>query len=234
MPRTPSLTQLELSQASQSTDLTGRTPLLLASVTSRCSSVLPRRAEHTNTPASSHVSCTCPGNLTTCTTCLALPRNDAPRAGTPGFRPPEVLLKVKKQTVAVDVWAAGVILLSILSRSYPFFRSPDDLTALAELISLFGSEALQKVAQKYERNIVASNVKEGAELGRLCTALGERCGTGDTPPLRPPPCLVTPDGVDLLKRLLALDHEERVTASVALKHPFLKDVPVPVPTRKQS
>ena len=116
MPRTPSFTQLELSQASQSTDLTGRTPLLLASVTSRCSSVLPRRAEHTNTPASSHVTCTCLRNLTTCTTCLALPRNDAPRAGTPGFRPPEVLLKVKKQTVAVDVWAAGVILLSILSR----------------------------------------------------------------------------------------------------------------------
>ena len=28
------------------------------------------------------------------------------------------------------MWAAGVILLSIMSRSYPFFRAPDDIMAL--------------------------------------------------------------------------------------------------------
>ena len=41
-----------------------------------------------------------------------------------------------------------VILLSLLSRSYPFFRSPDDMTALAELISLFGSREVQAAAKK--------------------------------------------------------------------------------------
>ena len=76
---------------------------------------------------------------------------------------------------------------------------------------------------RYNRNIVASHLKEGAELGSLCRALGERCGSGDTPP----PCLVTSEGIDLLKRLLELDHEKRVTATGALKHPFLKDVSVP-------
>jgi len=224
MSRTPSFSHLDPSQASQPTDMLGRTPLLRASVTSHCSSVLPRQPEvSVPSPASGHVSCTCPGSLSVCVTCLALPHLHAARAGTPGFRPPEVLLKCRRQTVAVDMWAAGVILLSILARSYPFFRSPDDITALAELISLFGSEALQSVAKKYNRNIVASHLKEGAELGSLCRALGERCGSGDTPP----PCLVTSEGIDLLKRLLELDHEKRVTATGALKHPFLKDVSVP-------
>ena len=60
--------------------------------------------------------------------------------GTPGFRPPEVLMKFEHQTTAVDMWAAGVILLCILSRTYPFFRAPDDLTALAELLALFGTK----------------------------------------------------------------------------------------------
>jgi len=45
----------------------------------------------------------------------------APRAGTRGFRAPEVLLRCNDQTVAIDVWAAGVILLTIFSQRYPFF-----------------------------------------------------------------------------------------------------------------
>lgn len=49
---------------------------------------------------------------------------------------------------AVDIWAVGIIFLCILSRTYPFFRSPDDLTALAELITVFGSEEIKAVAQK--------------------------------------------------------------------------------------
>ena len=35
---------------------------------------------------------------------------------------PQVLMKNMTQTVAVDMWAVGVTFLSLLSRSYPFFR----------------------------------------------------------------------------------------------------------------
>ena len=116
------------------------------------------------------------------------------------------------------------------------------MTAMAELISLFGSEALQNVAKKYvcliffinsydiylslyryKRRIVSSHLKEGCDLGRVCKELGERAGAGE----QPPPCLVTKEGADFLKRLLNLDHQERVTASLALKDNFLKDVPIP-------
>jgi serine/threonine protein kinase len=40
------------------------------------------------------------------------------RGGTRGFRAPEVLLRCVKQTVAIDIWSAGVILLSILSARF--------------------------------------------------------------------------------------------------------------------
>lgn len=39
-------------------------------------------------------------------------------------------------------------MLSILSGSQPFFRSPDDCTALAEITTIFGSKEVQKCAQK--------------------------------------------------------------------------------------
>jgi cell division control protein 7 len=46
------------------------------------------------------------------------------------------------------MWAAGIILLCILSGCYPFFRSPDDLSALAEIMSVFGTAGIKKLAIK--------------------------------------------------------------------------------------
>jgi len=50
---------------------------------------------------------------------------------------------------AVDVWSAGIILLSILSGCYPFFKAVDDNMAIMQLISLFGYEPVRKAAYKY-------------------------------------------------------------------------------------
>ena len=74
---------------------------------------------------------------------------NAPRAGTPGFRAPEVLLKCPNQTTAVDMWSAGVILLCILSGRYPFFRAHDDLTAMAQIVGLKGSKECTEAARSY-------------------------------------------------------------------------------------
>lgn len=70
----------------------------------------------------------------------------APRAGTRGFRPPEVLFRWDYQGVEVDVWAGGVILLSIMTGIYPFFVSGEDASALWEIALLRGSKALQDAA----------------------------------------------------------------------------------------
>merc|ERR1719319_2036807 len=161
LPRTPSFTMLEPASYTEMSGMTSRTPLLRASVSSHCSSTLPRpspapgNANHVSTP-----SCYCSGQLATCPGCLALPHIHAARAGTPGFRPPEVLLKYPVQTTAVDLWAVGIILLCMLSRSYPFFRAPDDMTALAELSSLLGTAQIQAAAKKYNRKVIVSNQRE--------------------------------------------------------------------------
>jgi serine/threonine protein kinase len=56
------------------------------------------------------------------------------RGGTKGFRAPEVLLKVAHQTTAIDIWSAGVILLSMLCNRFPVLSHADDDVSLLEII----------------------------------------------------------------------------------------------------
>lgn len=75
------------------------------------------------------------------------PPRRANRAGTRGFRAPEVLFKCTNQSTKIDIWSAGVIGLSLLARKFPLFNSPDDIDALIEIILIFGLEKLQKCAE---------------------------------------------------------------------------------------
>lgn len=93
--------------------------------------------------------CACSGLGAVCSPCGGMQTLAAPRAGTPGFRPPEVLLKHMHQTTAVDMWSAGVVLLCVLSGRYPFFKSPCDLAALSEIINIFGTDAVGNIANKF-------------------------------------------------------------------------------------
>ncbi|KAG0233841.1 hypothetical protein BGW41_001373 [Actinomortierella wolfii] len=93
------------------------------------------------------------------------------RAGTRGFRSPEILFRHVKQTVALDIWAAGVILLSFLTGRYPFFNAVEDPDALIELAVLYGNQEMKKVAATFNRTFV-TNVPtlrdEGLSMLRLC------------------------------------------------------------------
>ena len=88
----------------------------------------------------------------------------AERAGTPGFRAPEVLLMSLEQTPAIDIWSTGVILLSLLSARYPVFPGPprghakinSDAHALAQLEALLGRETLERAARSCHKQILES------------------------------------------------------------------------------
>ncbi|CAX43760.1 cell division control protein, putative [Candida dubliniensis CD36] len=83
----------------------------------------------------------------------AYPKNDnrpprrANRAGTRGFRAPEVLFKCTNQTTKIDIWSAGIIGFSILLRKFPIFNSPTDTDAILELTWIFGYDKMVKCAE---------------------------------------------------------------------------------------
>lgn len=137
----------------------------------------------------------------------------ASRAGTRGFRAPEVLFKVAHQTVAIDVWSVGVILLTMLTRRYPFFQSTDDCDALVELASIFGHYEMTSTALVYDRVWTCSvpTIPEARLSWRhLCEQLNPKWREA-----------VPDECFDLLTLLLTLDYRHRITAIAALEHPFL-------------
>ncbi|CAN7994338.1 unnamed protein product [Ixodes hexagonus] len=184
--------------------------------------------------------CCCFGRNEVCNICLSRPAEVAPRAGTPGFRAPEVLLKYKDQSTAVDMWSVGVIFLSLLSGRYPFFRAQDDLTALAEIITVTGSVPVQLAAERMGKRLTLSHQKPTLDLRVLCEKLrgthGSVQGTSsvDTESaalsarVRPKghheSWLRVPDSAySLLSRLLDPDPASRITADEALQHEFLRE-----------
>ena len=68
---------------------------------------------------------------------------------------------------------------------------------------------------------------KGIDLEAVCLALGlrgaQKNGIRGEPFVKAPP--VTKEGLDLLNSLLAIDPQERVSATGALAHSFVENVP---------
>ncbi|KAF8967425.1 kinase-like domain-containing protein [Flammula alnicola] len=87
------------------------------------------------------------------------PPSKANRAGTRGFRAPEVLLKCGAQTGAIDVWSTGVILLFFLTGKFPIFQSNDDVEGLMEIAVIIGKKKIERAATLHGRTI-ATNIPD--------------------------------------------------------------------------
>jgi cell division control protein 7 len=181
--------------------------------------------------------CTCFNMSFVCENCTTRCSKWAPRAGTAGFRAPEVLFRSTHQTQALDIWSAGIILLCILSGRYPFFKAADDNMAIMQLISLFGTEAVRKSAFKYGESLVCSHDKKAISLKEICTSLrrntiknlqnkktNNKSSTTTIEDKENESGDIFPDDIyDLLKKLLELDSEKRLSAEDALKHSFFQN-----------
>ena len=157
------------------------------------------------------------------------PKNDtrpsrrANRAGTRGFRAPEVLFKCTEQTTKIDVWSAGVILLTILCRRFPFFNSADDVEAMVEIATIFGSKRMKQAGQlhgcMFDTNIPTIGAA-GFSFEKIM--LWSTCRSD---PKDGKPGQLTDEekgAIEFLKACMELDPSKRISAEDALLHPFLK------------
>ncbi|KAK3818595.1 MAG: serine/threonine protein kinase Hsk1 [Benniella sp.] len=156
--------------------------------------------------------------------CLRRPVARVNRAGTRGFRAPEILFRHVRQTVALDVWSVGAILIAFLTGRFPFFHSYDEADALIEIAILFGQVQMKRAAATFGRAMTASVCNE-AKNGLDGENTGDESKRSST---SKKPAVVGWDSqknleeaVRLLRRLLTLNPEDRITAEETLRHPFL-------------
>ncbi|KAL9100936.1 MAG: hypothetical protein Q9163_003751 [Psora crenata] len=161
---------------------------------------------------------------------IGYPKNDprpsrrANRAGTRGFRAPEVLFKCTAQTTKIDIWSVGVILLTILAQRFPFFNSADDADAMIEVATIFGRSRMKQCAMLH-----------GSTFDCTLSSVGERghplpyivqWSTSSTRPeheddLEPD----VKETIKFLELMLELDPKRRISAKTALTHDFLAEDP---------
>ncbi|EGX51298.1 hypothetical protein AOL_s00054g368 [Orbilia oligospora ATCC 24927] len=154
------------------------------------------------------------------------PKNDqrpskrANRAGTRGFRAPEVLFKCNRQTTKIDIWSAGVILLTFLSKRFPFFNSPDDIDAIIEMATVFGRAKMRACAALHGavfETAIPTISEKGHSLSRIVEWATSR-SKNDPLSLEEKRALV------FLEKTLDLDHRKRLSAAEALEDPFLTNI----------
>ena len=148
----------------------------------------------------------------------------ANRAGTRGFRAPEVLLKCTCQTTKIDVWSAGVILLTILSQRFPFFNSSDDIDAMIEIATIFGSRRMRNCALLHG-SVFESTIPTIGEKGYTMQKLilWSTCRSKDHEGGDPELSAGEKHAIRLLERCLELDPSKRISAKEALEHDFLAE-----------
>ncbi|KAH6614676.1 kinase-like domain-containing protein [Chaetomium sp. MPI-SDFR-AT-0129] len=147
------------------------------------------------------------------------PSRRANRAGTRGFRAPEVLFKCTEQSTKIDVWSVGVILLTILSRRFPFFNSADDVEAMIEIATIFGRQRMQHAALlhgcMFETNIPSLG-RSGYSFEGIILWSTSRGDSKDN--------LSSEEklAIEFLSRCMELDPSKRISAKEALQHDFLR------------
>ncbi|KAL9590741.1 MAG: hypothetical protein Q9203_000463 [Teloschistes exilis] len=150
------------------------------------------------------------------------PSRRANRAGTRGFRAPEVLLKCTAQTTKIDVWSVGVILLTVLCQRFPFFNSADDVDALIEIASIFGQKQMRTCALQHGAVFECSLPTVG-DKGYTLKQIVEWSVSSMKPDEREE---IEPDVmecIDFLKLCLELDPRKRISARRALMTEFLAE-----------
>ncbi|EEB08033.1 CDC7 protein kinase Hsk1 [Schizosaccharomyces japonicus yFS275] len=152
------------------------------------------------------------------------PSKRANRAGTRGFRAPEVLFKCSSQTTKIDIWAAGVVLMSFLTKRFPMFNSQDDTDALMEIACIFGKQEIRQCAALhncvFETNV---NTLTEKRVSFRKLILWASCGSASTykDKLSQKPSKEELLSIDFLEKCLELNCNKRITAQEALQHKFL-------------
>ncbi|EKG07969.1 casein kinase II, alpha chain, putative [Trypanosoma cruzi] len=137
--------------------------------------------------------------------------------GTRNFKAPELLLGLRLYDYSLDIWSVGCILAEMLFRIFPFFRGQNNEDQLYRILEVIGTEDLTRYARKYDISLPRFLFGNGGPFKRMKKPwyifVNDQCESW---------CDV--HAVDLLDKMLRLDHQERILAWDAMQHPFFDPI----------
>lgn len=131
------------------------------------------------------------------------------------YKSPELLLNYQLYDFSLDIWSAGTMFAAMLFKKEHFFLGKDNQDQLAKIVAVLGTKGFLEYVKRYNipvdpQDMVLYKNKEQKEFSSF---INDKCQE-----------LCTKDSIDLLKKMLIYDHNERITAREAMAHPFFNDV----------
>lgn len=133
--------------------------------------------------------------------------------GTTYYKSPEVLLGYEFYDYALDIWAVGVILLEMLTLKLHMFDADTNPKLLKQIAEVVGGQEIADYCRTYRIPIEERLLRRIMELPGIPF---ENWIPYARKQFR------DPDALDLVSKLLKVDHKKRISADEALQHPFFK------------
>ena len=135
--------------------------------------------------------------------------------GTPYYKSPEVVMGYEFYDYSIDIWCVGVMLMEMLSLRIHFFDGDSNLKLIKQIARVVGGQKFVDYAAKYQIPAPSSLIEklrqyQGVDFAELI------------PPVRAD--FRDPDALDLVRKLMVVDHKERLSAEEALNHPFFDPI----------
>ena len=136
------------------------------------------------------------------------------RVSTLRYKAPELLLNYQYYDYGLDVWVAGCVLAEMLIR-FPFFTGNNIGDMIAQISSLWGLKIINQYINKFSLELPQSAIH---------LLPNNQNDTWDTFTKMISPDKYDEKAIDLLRKLLTVDHEDRITASEAINHCFFNSM----------
>lgn len=137
------------------------------------------------------------------------------------YKAPELLVGYRHYDFSLDMWCVGCVLAGLLFHCDPFFAGSSNEDQLLKIVAVFGTAALYRYVKKYN-GVIPRIVEQQLSYSRKPFPT-EHVGWERF--IKSPSvdwCDAT--ALDLLNKLLAFDHEDRILPHEAMAHPFFAPV----------
>jgi casein kinase II subunit alpha len=145
-------------------------------------------------------------------------RKYSSRVGTLPFKSPELLFNLGFYNYAVDIWALGCVFLGLLAGVKRVFDGQFEKDIAAKIVLRLGGQKLARWLVKYKLQISEMAVRSyqtspGIGFDDLFAANRRK--------------FRDEAAMDLIKRMLTIDHKKRISAREALEHRFFAELKEP-------
>ena len=141
------------------------------------------------------------------------------KIGTRNFKAPEQLLLLKGFDYKIDIWAAGLIFAEMFFQKYPFWKPEEDVIILENIYNMVGSTKFSNYLKKIGSPSNFDFMKN-PEKGQNFESYFERESNDEIMNNLE----YKKNGIDLIKKMLDIDPNSRLSAEECLRHPFFKSI----------